>query len=228
MLYQLSYAPSIGSGLCLVGLGGLEPPTPRLSSVCSNQLSYKPKAFVYFLCISNLQFTDKCECESAPNPKHATWLYISSGLSNPWEDDAPDPTGYSGLGCEFVFETSLQGFWAIQRVQHLIAFQTLLSCGRYPGRDLVEVYDRIPLRASLTPEASDLTWLFIAPPAGYPASLRLQSGRVDLLRVLGITEAEAQFARSRGGEELVEVLRHAGAFPITDPRRRCTVASGAV
>ena len=28
--------------LLLVGLGGLEPPTPRLSSVCSNQLSYRP------------------------------------------------------------------------------------------------------------------------------------------------------------------------------------------
>jgi hypothetical protein len=28
----------------LVGQGGLEPPTPRLSSVCSNQLSYWPKA----------------------------------------------------------------------------------------------------------------------------------------------------------------------------------------
>ena len=26
----------------LVGLGGFEPPTPRLSSVCSNQLSYRP------------------------------------------------------------------------------------------------------------------------------------------------------------------------------------------
>ena len=26
----------------LVGLAGLEPATPRLSSVCSNQLSYKP------------------------------------------------------------------------------------------------------------------------------------------------------------------------------------------
>ena len=25
-----------------LGLGGLEPPTPRLSSVCSNQLSYRP------------------------------------------------------------------------------------------------------------------------------------------------------------------------------------------
>ena len=26
----------------MVGQGGLEPPTPRLSSVCSNQLSYRP------------------------------------------------------------------------------------------------------------------------------------------------------------------------------------------
>ena len=30
--------------LVMVGLGGLEPPTPRLSSVCSNQLSYRPYA----------------------------------------------------------------------------------------------------------------------------------------------------------------------------------------
>ena len=51
VLYQLSYAPSTSaSGLisllclavCMVGLVGLEPTTPRLSSVCSNHLSYKP------------------------------------------------------------------------------------------------------------------------------------------------------------------------------------------
>ena len=28
----------------MVGPGGLEPPTPRLSSACSNQLSYEPIA----------------------------------------------------------------------------------------------------------------------------------------------------------------------------------------
>lgn len=39
VLSQLSYTPFI----LLVGLGGLEPPTPRLSSVCSNQLSYRPQ-----------------------------------------------------------------------------------------------------------------------------------------------------------------------------------------
>ena len=38
-LSQLSYGP-----VNLVGLGGLEPPTSRLSSARSNQLSYKPGA----------------------------------------------------------------------------------------------------------------------------------------------------------------------------------------
>ena len=67
VLYQLSYAPSILFAsseafftfglLLLVGLVGLEPTTPRLSSVCSNHLSYKP--YVSHLYV---QFTDKCEC----------------------------------------------------------------------------------------------------------------------------------------------------------------------
>ena len=39
-LSQLSYIPTGSTEPALVGQGGLEPPTPRLSSVCSNQLSY--------------------------------------------------------------------------------------------------------------------------------------------------------------------------------------------
>jgi hypothetical protein len=46
-LSQLSYIPVEASGEpgaagALVGLGGLEPPTSRLSGVRSNQLSYRP------------------------------------------------------------------------------------------------------------------------------------------------------------------------------------------
>ena len=41
MLYQLSYTPSLFK---VVGLGGLGPPTSRLSGVRSNHLSYKPVA----------------------------------------------------------------------------------------------------------------------------------------------------------------------------------------
>jgi hypothetical protein len=40
-LSQLSYGP-VFTVRVLVGPGGFEPPTPRLSSVCSNQLSYRP------------------------------------------------------------------------------------------------------------------------------------------------------------------------------------------
>ena len=46
-LSQLSYGPvsrPAGAQRLLVGLGGLEPPTSRLSSARSNQLSYKPLA----------------------------------------------------------------------------------------------------------------------------------------------------------------------------------------
>ena len=66
VLYQLSYAPStLASGLisllclavCMVGLVGLEPTTPRLSSVCSNHLSYKPFAVLILKRFSHLYFS---------------------------------------------------------------------------------------------------------------------------------------------------------------------------
>jgi hypothetical protein len=41
-LSQLSYGPISTTERSMVGLGRFELPTPRLSSVCSNQLSYRP------------------------------------------------------------------------------------------------------------------------------------------------------------------------------------------
>jgi hypothetical protein len=44
VLSQLSYTPNLLGTDEMVGLGGLEPPTSRLSVVCSSQLSYRPPA----------------------------------------------------------------------------------------------------------------------------------------------------------------------------------------
>ena len=87
--------------------------------------------------------------EFRPTPTRCSWLYVTSGMSNAWEDDEPHPEGPSGFGCEFVLETSEPGDWAILRLQHLMAFQILLEHGCYPGREPIAPYARIPLRAPI-------------------------------------------------------------------------------
>ena len=51
LLTQNSPLSRFGTLVRMVGPGGFEPPTPRLSSVCSNQLSYRP-----------MRVTPKCIC----------------------------------------------------------------------------------------------------------------------------------------------------------------------
>jgi hypothetical protein len=90
---------------------------------------------------------------------------------------------------------------------------------------MVAPYDRIPLRAPITPLPSELRWLILAPPVWFDASFTLASGRVKLYEAFGASEAEAAFAREHGGEKLVEVLTRCGAFPVTDPRRKSAVTA---
>src|SRR3954447_14229039 len=51
--------------------------------------------------------------ECPPNNRRKSWLYASSGLSNPWEQDAASPGEVSGLGCEFILECQNQSRWAL-------------------------------------------------------------------------------------------------------------------
>lgn len=162
--------------------------------------------------------------EYAPTATRASWLYVTSGMSNAWEDDLPDPEGISGIGCEFVFETTAQSQWAITRLQELMAYQILLSCGQYEGRELIGYFDRIPLRRSIDPAGnSEIQNLMVCPPETYPQTIQLDSGAFDFFALVGITNAEAQFAREQGSEQLLHQLKAKNAFPITDPARTSVV-----
>jgi hypothetical protein len=46
MLRTMNFEPSTAF---LVGLGGVEPPTPALSAQCSNQLSYRPTGILFMV-----------------------------------------------------------------------------------------------------------------------------------------------------------------------------------
>ena len=62
----------------------------------------------------------------------------------------------------------------------------------------------------------------LAPADTSSGTQKFESGSFELLRVVGITEKEAAFARSNGGDALLEFLRCKSAFPVTDPTR-CSV-----
>lgn len=149
-----------------------------------------------------------------PNEKRDSWLYVTSGLSNAWHDEQNQPDGWSGLGCEIVMETAEDLEWALVHLQRVLAFQILLGWGRYKGKPLLGVGDRIPIRGPIDGEESELTWCLVAPPSGYPSEFKLPTGRVAFLHLVGITEAEASFARDKGYQGLLEKLQPHG-YPVT-------------
>jgi hypothetical protein len=85
--------------------------------------------------------------EFPPTPERDSWLYVTSGYSNPWneEPEAYNPAGESGFGVEFTFAVSEQGDWAVQTLQSMLAFDLLLRAGRFPNRQPLSLHDRIPL-----------------------------------------------------------------------------------
>jgi hypothetical protein len=157
-----------------------------------------------------------------PGATRANWLYVTSGLSNPWNLDAPgrDPSGYSGLGFELVIETPQRADWPVQLLHNLMAYELLVATGAYPGAALLEYGHRMPLRGSITPEfASPITWLLVEVPKHFAGGCDLPSGRVDFFHLVGATEAEVEFARQTNQEVLAALLRERGALPVTDVAR---------
>ncbi len=153
-----------------------------------------------------------------PTASRRHWIFVTSGLSNPWEADGP--ARLSGLGHEFVLEASVGPDWLLRRVQHILAFQILLAAGRYAERGPLAPYDRVPLRGPLDPGGhSELTYLMVCAPAEPSRSIQLSAGSVELYSLIGITESEAGYARQEGGAELEALLREAGVFPVVTPER---------
>jgi hypothetical protein len=164
--------------------------------------------------------------ECPPHGEREHWLYVSSGMSNPWGESPAtvDPRNFSGLGFEFTLHAPERGRWPIQLLHWVMAVQLLVAGGQLQG-NLLERGDRIPLGGALAKKEGLLTQVLVAAPLAedYPAGFDLASGKVEFMLLLGITQREADFAASQGaggGEALVDLLRHRGIFPVTDPGRQ--------
>jgi hypothetical protein len=162
-----------------------------------------------------------------PTPTRSTWIYVSSGLSNPWEDDPEqiETRDYSGLGVELVLETPTAAIWPIVIMQRMLAFDILLAHGRFGAAQPLDYGDRIPLRGSVALEQpSALEYLIIAQPNHYPASFHLASGRVDLLHFIGMSNSELAYAKATSSADLIARFRAEGVYPLTDPERASIIS----
>jgi len=159
---------------------------------------------------------------SPPHAGRPSWLYVTSGLSNPWNLDRPgkDPSGFSGLGFELVVESSDAADWAVPLLHNLMAYELLVAVGTYENAELLEYGNRVPLQAWVTPSFdSAIRWLLVEQPKHYPSSFDLASGRVDFFHLVGATEAEVELGRQTNQDMLVALLQKGGAYPRTDARR---------
>jgi hypothetical protein len=101
----------------------------------------------------------------------------------------------------------------------MMAFQILLSVGRFEGKGLLQVWDRIPLRAPINGMSSKLNWVLLAPAPNFNERQVLPSGHFYFQQFIGITEQEGDFARNSGGDKLLALLVQGKAAPVTDPNR---------
>jgi Suppressor of fused protein (SUFU) len=141
--------------------------------------------------------------ECPPSGARQNWLYVSSGLSNSWNADSRKPNELSGLGCEFILECPHQSRWALLLLRRMVAFQILLSCGGYPGKGPLQIWDRIPLRAPIDRSLSALNCVLLIPSPSFGEPQQLPSGRFQFMQFVGITDDEAEYARENGGDKLL-------------------------
>jgi len=164
--------------------------------------------------------------EFAPTETRSSWLYATSGLSNPSEQDPSEfgESKLSGFGSELVLEAGLQADWAVRALSQLLAYDILLAHGRFGEFEPLHYGARVPLGGSINGGSdSEVCFVAIARPTHFEAAFQLDSGRVDLLQVVGITGSERDWAKQHGTEDLVTLLAEQGAFPVTDPSRRSVV-----
>ena len=157
--------------------------------------------------------------ESPPNAGRSSWLYVTSGLSNAWEDEQPEPDGDSGLGLELLLETPEQSPWALRLLRNFCAYQLLLAAERFAGQQPLGPWDRMRTGQPITGGDSLLQALLFIPAPGFAGPWQLPSGRFEFLQVVGVTLDEHAWGQAHDYQALQQRLAQAGASPLVDPAR---------
>jgi hypothetical protein len=150
------------------------------------------------------------------------WLYLSHGLTQPWDPQAPIPGRWSGYGCEFGIVTRDKGPWAVDILYLLMTYWK--SDGATIG-----VGHRVPLAffdrsagGQAQPELGMIQDSDPVPPVGemralvfwkyslQPKPLWTNTGYFDILIGTTITRAEWQMIKETSPAHVLLLLSRAG------------------
>lgn len=151
-----------------------------------------------------------------PTAMRDAFTYVTSGLSNAWDDARPDPTSTSGLGLELCVDSASDEYWVKDVLLRLSAMQLLVGSGRLSGVRLLGHGDRIKVGSETFGDGSAMTSLI----ATKAADLQLSSGKFELIQLFAITDAEREFAAKHGAEALVAMLQENTTFPVNNIMRQ--------
>lgn len=157
--------------------------------------------------------------ECPPTPDRPGWAYVSSGLSNPWDETEADPGSVSGLGMEFLLQTRDRAPWALTLVQRFCAYQLLLAAGRLGGQEPLDLWDRLRTGAPIDHADSALQALVFAPAEHLGDIQTLPSGEFRFLQLIALTLEEHAFGQQHGFEALLAQMQAQHAAPVVDAGR---------
>lgn len=152
-----------------------------------------------------------------PTDQRSTWLYATSGMSNAFDSEADE---WSGLGVEFILETNGPAPWAAGKLLRLMAFNLLITAGHYKEQSDLTFGSIVRLDTPVNDADDCCLNSFIAlKPTGAARDFTLVTGKVELLQMVAISDAEADFAEKEGDKALAEKLAEAGALEAVDTDR---------
>jgi len=150
----------------------------------------------------------------APTEERMSWLYVTHGLSQ------RGPAAELAILCKSQdCKRAARVLWQVSEFAR-------------SGKDLVRPGELIPTDKLASAGPGLQHWIVCPPDRSLPAHLNVSGSKINLLLLMGITEAEMQSAlRVRpeladGPQVLIEALRVGGIYPVTDLRRNCLTRRG--
>jgi hypothetical protein len=154
-----------------------------------------------------------------PTTKGMGSTFVTSGLSNAWDEDRPDPASISGLGIELRIDNVSDEHWIKDVLLRLSAMQLLIGAKKLAGARLLANGDRVRIGSATFGEGSAMTSLL----ATKVADLQLPSGTFQMIQLFAITDPEREYAVMHGADALVAILRETTSYPVNEIARRSAV-----